>query len=82
MKKTILTIAIVLGLGMISFADPNGGGMFQRGNTNEEHRSASGYPILPQHNQNGNQPAPIGTGIAVLTAFGAAYLTAKRRKQE
>ena len=82
MKKTILTIAIVLGLGMISFAAPNGGGMFQRGNTNEEHRSAGGYPILPQHNQNGNQPAPIGTGITVLTAFGAAYLAAKRRKQE
>jgi hypothetical protein len=34
MKKLVLTVAIVLGLGMTSFADPNGG-LFQRGNTPE-----------------------------------------------
>jgi hypothetical protein len=33
------------------------------------------------HNTNGNMDAPLGTGIAVLTALGAAYMVAKKRKE-
>jgi len=86
MKKTVLTIAIVLGLGLTSFADPNGGGMFQRG-TSESEFYGSGWrendmPALPNHGQTTDQNAPLGTGIAVLTALGAAYLVGKRRKED
>ena len=83
MKKLALTIAIVLGLGMTTFADPNGGGMFGRGAEPEpESNRLGGAPALPTHGQTGNQNAPLGTGIAIMTALGAAYLVGKRRKEE
>ena len=85
MKKTFLTIAVILGLGLTSFADPNGGGLFQRGADPETNTREGGSiltPGLPGHGQTGNQDAPLGTGIAVLTALGAAYLVGKRRREE
>ena len=87
MKKLALTIAIVLGLGMVSFAGPNGGGLFQRGDTPEKegvygNRDGAVVPGLPGHGETGNQSAPLGTGIAVLAALGGAYLVAKKRREE
>ncbi len=94
MKKLTLTIAIVLGLSMTTFAEGNpGGGLFQRGMVDEEYygmgyysnglRTGSG-PMLPYHGQIENQDAngPIGSGIAVLLGLGAAYLVGKRRKED
>ena len=88
MKKLTLTIAIVLGLGMMSFAGPNGGGLFQRGETPEKegvYGNREGglvTPGFPGHGETTNQNAPLGTGIAVLAALGGAYLIGKRHKQE
>ena len=92
MKKLIMTIAILLGLTMTSFAD---GGLFNRGN-NAKNGQANGYiyfnakntaseevatPMLPPHGSDDNEPAPLGSGIALLTALGAGYVVAKRRKE-
>ena len=85
MKKLALTIAIILGLSMTSFADPNGGGLFQRGTTPEQYGNRDGeldMPMLPTHGESENQGAPLGTGIAVLAALGGAYLVAKKRREE
>ena len=87
MKKLVLTVAIVLGLGMTSFADPNGGGLFQRGNTpeNPENINRDGglvTPGLPGHGATTNQDAPVGSGITVLLGLGAAYLVGKKRREE
>ena len=87
MKKIITIITIVLGLSLTSFADPNGGGMFNRGReyqsvSNQCPRSGSSTPMLPVHGQDTNQAAPIGSGIFMLTALGAVYLIGKRRKEE
>lgn len=85
MKKIITTIAIVIGLSLTSFANPNGGGMFGRGeSTDQGNREGNLFaPRLPNHGQDSNQPAPLGSGIIVLTAFGTAYaLYKKRRSQE
>ena len=89
MKKTVLTIAIILGLGLTTFADPNGGGLFQRGASNESTHFMNRdtpMPMLPTtHNEGGNQSAnqmPLGSGVALLTALGAAYLVGKRRREE
>jgi hypothetical protein len=82
MKKIILTTTIILGLGLTSFAAPNGGGVFQRGNEPARLGETSGTPALPGHGLNTNQPAPLGTGVMLLTALGAAYLTGKRRKED
>ena len=86
MKKLALTIAIVLGLSMTTFADPNGG-LFQRGANDEQTsgwRDGASEPMLPNHGLSANQDAngPIGSGIAVLLALGGAYLVGKRRKEE
>ena len=80
MKKLALTIAIVLGLSMTTFAD--GGGLFQRGAEPEGMYNRGGMPGMPGHGETGNQDAPLGTGIAMLTAFGAAYLVGKKRNEK
>ena len=94
MKKLALTIAILLGITMTSFAD---GGLFNRGNnakngfsgytyfnTNEmgNREESANMPLLPSHGENTNQPAPVGSGIAVLMGLGAAYMVAKKRKED
>ena len=85
MKKLALTLAIVLGLGMASYAE--GGGLFGHGQTTADessnttmlyNRSGIGFP---GHGEPGNQPAPLGSGIAVLVGLGAAYAFAKKREE-
>ena len=95
MKKTIITLTLILGLTMTTFAD---GGLFNRGN-NAKYGQASGYtyfsakdpdmregllgfPGLPPHGSGNNEPAPLGSGIAVLVGLGAAYLVGKKRREE
>ena len=88
MKKLTLIIAIVLGLSMTTFADPDGGGLFQRGTSEETLYNRDGgspmlvFPDLPGHGSEGNEPAPLGSGIALLTALGAAYAMSKRNKKD
>ena len=89
MKKLVLTIAVVLGLSLTTFAD-NDGGLFQRGaseptsgiygDRDGETLMTPGLPM--NHNMNGNQDAPLGSGIAVLLGLGAAYMVAKKRKED
>ena len=87
MKKLAMTLAIVLGLSVASFA--NGGGLFGHGEAAPEQNNTSvmsgnrlggGFPALPNHNEGTNQPAPLGSGIAVLIGLGAAYAVAKKRE--
>jgi uncharacterized protein HemX len=85
MKKLILTLAIVLGLGLTTFAQ--GGGLFQRGasesvSSTEGNRDGVLSPSVPDHGQSNNQSAPLGSGAVVLIGLGAAYLVGKRRKEE
>ena len=76
-----MTLAIVLGLSMTTFAD--GGGLFQRGTQPYGTRDGDpAMPGLPNHGSEGNQDAPLGTGIAIMTALGAAYLIGKKRREE
>ena len=85
MKKLALTIAIVLGLSMTTFAEDNqGGGLFHRGATPEKSGNREGTPMFPGHGGTGNADAdqvPVGSGIAVLALLGGAYLVGKRRKE-
>ena len=93
MKKLTITLTLILGITMTTFAD---GGLFNRGN-NARYGQNSGYiyfnvqdavrqdvamPLLPQHGQETNQSAPLGSGIAVLMGLGAAYLVGKKRREE
>ena len=86
MKKVVLTLAIILGISMTTFAD--GGGLFQRGTSDEQLYGKSGesgpinLPSLPNHGETDDQNAPLGTGIALMLGLGAAYLMNSRRKEE
>ena len=94
MKKLALTIALLLGITMTTFAD---GGLFQRGYNAKNGFSGYNYfgardmgdeeevfvsPLMPMHNLETDQNAPVGSGIAVLMGLGAAYLMGKRRREE
>ena len=37
--------------------------------------------ILPGFGSTDDEEAPLGTGIAIMTALGAAYLVGKKRKE-
>ena len=95
MKKLMITIAIILGMTMTTFAD---GGLFQRGYNAKNGYSGytfffrdsnldpaqdnTIYPLLPEHGQSDNQAAPLGSGIVALMGLGTAYMVAKKRKEE
>ncbi len=83
MKKIVLTFAVVIGLGLASFAQ---GGLFQRGNTPENSQEGTSLrgdgPGLPGHGSQTDEPAPLGSGIVLLTALGAAYGIAKKHREE
>ena len=70
-----------------------GGGLFSRGLVSDEEYYGAGMnrqgllsndvlPRLPGHDMEGDQPAPLGGGMAVLTVLGAAYLVSKKRREE
>lgn len=90
MKKIALTIAIVIGMTIVSFGQnqsyTGSKGLFERGETRgPNNRDISGdYPLLPAVRDGNHQDAntPVGGGIAVLAALGGAYLLAKRRREE
>ena len=91
MKKSIITLTIILGMTMTSFAD---GGLFHRGDNGQnsgyvyydakggEKPGDAGTPMLPAHGSQNNENAPLGSGIAVLMGLGAAYMVAKKRREE
>ena len=76
MKKLVLTIAIVLGMGFAASAQ----GLFDRGPESNQNRDGLMTPGLPNHNENTNQPAPLGGGALLLIGFGAAYAMSKKKK--
>ena len=94
MKKLIATMTIVLGLTMTTYAQ---GGLFHRGASAPDGERAEyslregekgggeATPMLPIHEPTdgpGNQPAPVGSGLAILVGLGAAYLVGKKRREE
>ena len=78
----------MLGLGMSALANPESS-LFQRssaellGSTRET--GTQELPLIPSHGQGGahqDAESPIGSGIAVLAAFGAVYLLGKKRDRK
>ena len=90
MKKLIMTTAIVLALSFTTFAQD---GMFHRsdnakngGNGYALYESKGdlkgGFPGVPGHGETGDVDAPLGSGIVLLAGLGAAYMVAKKRREE
>ena len=90
MKKLALTIALALGLTIGGFAQ--GGGMFQKGPSDDgnNYRDVTNSPMMPNahgyngdvNSQNGEPTTPIGGGLTILVGLGAAYVVAKKRREE
>ena len=78
MKKILLVLAITLGLTTGAMAQSDG---FFNNWSDFDNREDNGLelPALPQHGLNGNQDAPLGGGLLILTALGAGYALSKRR---
>ena len=88
MKKTIITLAIIFGLGLGAYAQ---GGLFGYGAVSDEEYYGAGWYDgntrdgldagllgLPSHGQTDNQTAPLGGGALLLIGFGAAYALKKK----
>ena len=88
MKKTVLTIAIIFGMALNTFAQSRG--LFNLGpksgyDTYSYNRDplTGGDPAfaLPSsHGDTNDQTAPIGSGALLLIGFGAAYALKKKNK--
>ena len=91
MKKLIITIAIVLGMGIGAYAQDCIGeieyeerGLFGLGKHVGADRSLNESLLLPsEHGLDDDQDsAPLGSGITVLMGLGTVYLLGKRRKKD
>ena len=89
MKKLIMTIAIVLGMGAMAFAQDvevyEERGLFGRGQKSSIFGAkGNGELMLPEHGMDDDQDAdsPLGTGIAVFMGLGTAYLVGKKGRKE
>ena len=91
MKKRIITISIILGLALSSFAQrakvEENGGLFNRGQSVSDGGRDIELLRFPTYGSShdsdaNNHVTPLGSGIAVLMGLGAAYMVAKKRKEE
>lgn len=85
MKKTLITIVILLGLSLGAFAQ---GGLFGYGAVSDEgyynagtrnEHSGSSFFLPNEHGSEGDQSAPLGSGALLLIGFGAAYALKQRK---
>lgn len=79
MKKILFAIVLVFTMGIGANAQFDG---FVASWEDNDTRALDGiYILLPQeHYMDGNTPAPLGSGLLVLTALGAGYAVARKHK--
>ena len=83
MKKILFAIAFVMMVGFCAnaqdgFFKANDGGYENRGGNGEN----PGIMALPNHGLTEDQTAPLGSGLLILTAMGAGYVIARRKREE
>ena len=86
-KKTLK--AVVLSLGLAAMMLPatnlnaqNGGGLFGRGMTPDNAESNNRDGGVGLGGAETENPTPVGSGIAILTAIGAGYALLKRKEDK
>ena len=80
-KRIFLTVAIITVFSLQAFAQRDG--FFNEWKDFDNREIMDGdMPNLPGvHGVDYDQDAPLGTGLLVMTALGAGYAVAKRRKK-
>ena len=84
MKKIILAIAIILTLGLTARAQRGTDGFFYNSQDGDNNRGGDQL-VAPDHGftgyaQGNGNPAPLGTGLLIMTALGAGYAVARKRQ--
>ena len=78
MKKIIFAIAFVM---MVVIANAQSDSFFKSDNSNAGNGNRDDFGMaLPSHGATDDQQAPLGSGMLILTAMGAGYAIARRRK--
>ena len=89
MKKILFAVVLVLTIGLCANAQRGGrDGFFTEWDdvSNgldkfDDFGNGLRDPGLPGGHGGGDTPAPLGSGLVVLTALGAVYAVAKRKKE-
>ena len=84
MKKVLLITALVISMSFNVFAQRSDG--FFSSYDNDPYNRIDNPNAIGLHMPSGSlgatnsEPAPIGNGLLILTAFGAGYMIRKRKK--
>ena len=88
----VMGLAISTQAQYFSNKDGQGGGLFGRGSVADEVYYGAGFgqnsllndnglPGIPNgHDLEGDQPAPVGSGVALLIGLGTVYCLVRKRK--
>ena len=86
MKKIIFAIALVMTMGLAASAQNDG--FFKYSNIENNRAGSNEIGAITPANPGGgigvyttDQPAPVGSGLLILTALGAGYAVARKRKK-
>ena len=87
MKKIILALAIVLTVGLTANAQRGGrDSFFNDWNDVSNGLDRDGGIVMPglpgSHGLDDDINAPLGSGLIILTALGAGYAVARRKREE
>lgn len=73
MKKILFSIALIFCLAFGTMAQEDFFGSYEKeGNTR-------GLPDLPGGGETGDQPAPLSSGLLILTSLGVGYFVGKKK---
>ena len=78
MKKFLVTLSIVITLGFGANAQTKSDGFFSYSTGEDNREGETVFPALPGRGLEGDQDAPLGSGLLILAGLGVAY--AARRK--
>ena len=83
MKKILLATALIMMIGLFANAQGRDGFFSSWDNDNYENRATDPSFSLnfPNHFDSDDNGAPLGSGLIILSALGAGYAVARKRKK-
>ena len=79
MKKILFAIAFVMVMGLTASAQSDGWFKASGDDSYNERNASFGLPT--EHGLTTDAPAPLGEGLLILTAMGAGYAIARRKRK-